>query len=53
MADASVAESINQSTELANRLRFNGTPTFVINDQIIMGELRDEELQNMVRRLNG
>ncbi len=53
MGDASVAESINLSTELANRLRFNGTPTFVINDRIIMGELRDEELQNMVRALSG
>jgi len=53
MGDASVAESINQSTALANRLRFNGTPTFVINDKIIMGELRDEELQNIVKGLSG
>ena len=52
MADPSVAESINQSTDLANRLRFNGTPTFVINDRIIMGELRDAELQNIVRQLS-
>jgi protein-disulfide isomerase len=52
MADPSVAESINLSTALANKLRFNGTPTFVINDRIIMGELRDEELQNMVRALS-
>ena len=53
MADPAVAESINQSTELANRLRFNGTPTFVINDRIIMGELRGEELQSMVRAISG
>ena len=53
MADPAVAESINQSNALANQLRFNGTPTFVINDRIIMGELRDEELQNMVKALNG
>jgi predicted DsbA family dithiol-disulfide isomerase len=52
MADPSVAESINQSNALANKLGFNGTPTFVINDRIIMGELRDDELQNMVRALS-
>jgi protein-disulfide isomerase len=53
MGDAAVAESINASTDLANKLRFNGTPTFVINDRIIMGELRGDELQSIVRALSG
>ena len=53
MAEPAVAESINQSTALANRLNFNGTPTFVINDRIVMGELRAEELQTMVRAISG
>ncbi len=52
MADPSVAQSINESNALANKLGFNGTPTFVINDRIIMGELRDDELQNIVRQLS-
>jgi protein-disulfide isomerase len=53
MADPVVTESISQSTALANRLNFNGTPTFVINDRIIVGELRGEELQSMVKALSG
>ena len=53
MADPAVVESLSASTALANRLKFNGTPTFVINDRIIMGELRGEELQSMVRALSG
>jgi protein-disulfide isomerase len=53
MADPATAESIAQSTALANRLHLNGTPSFVINDRIIMGELRAEELQSMVKGLSG
>ena len=53
MQDPSVVQSIDASTALANQLKFNGTPTFVINDRIIMGELRGDELQSMVRALNG
>src|SRR5262245_1621018 len=34
MADPAVAESVDQSNALANRLRFNGTPTFVINNRV-------------------
>jgi len=52
MADPAVTESVNQSNALANKLGFNGTPTFVINDRIIMGELRGEELQSMVKALS-
>jgi protein-disulfide isomerase len=50
MADPSVIESVNASNALANRLHFDGTPTFVINGQIIVGELNDEELQNLTKQ---
>jgi protein-disulfide isomerase len=53
MADPATAESIAQSTALANQLRLNGTPSFIINDRVIMGELRAEELQSMVKGLSG
>jgi protein-disulfide isomerase len=53
MAEPAVAESINQSTELANRLHLNGTPTFIVNDRIIVGALQSEELQTMVKALSG
>ena len=53
MADPATAESIAQSTALANQLRLNGTPSFIINDRIIVGELRAEELQSMVKGLSG
>jgi protein-disulfide isomerase len=53
MADPATAESIAQSTALANQLHLNGTPSFIINDRIIVGELRAEELQSMVKGLSG
>jgi len=45
MADPAVLESIKQSNGLADRLHFDGTPTFVINNKIIIGELTDQQLQ--------
>jgi protein-disulfide isomerase len=53
MADPAAAESINQSSTLANRLQLNGTPTFIINDRIIVGEIQSEELQQIVKALSG
>jgi protein-disulfide isomerase len=53
MDDPAVIEQVNQSNALANQLHFVGTPTFVVNDQIIMGELTEDELQRMVDRLKG
>jgi protein-disulfide isomerase len=53
MADPAVMDSITQSTALANKLHFNGTPTFVINDRIIMGALGSDELQSMVKQISG
>lgn len=45
MADPAVLDSIKQSNGLADRLHFDGTPTFVINGKIIVGELTDAQLQ--------
>ena len=49
MADPAVIESVTASNALANRLHFDGTPTFVINGQIIVGRLMDEELQRLTQ----
>jgi protein-disulfide isomerase len=47
MADPAVLESIKQSNGLADKLHFDGTPTFVINNKIVVGELSDTELQQL------
>ena len=47
MADPAVLESIKQSNALADKLHFDGTPTFVINDKIVVGELTDAQLQTL------
>ncbi|HXI99884.1 MAG TPA: DsbA family protein [Micropepsaceae bacterium] len=47
MADPAVLDSIKASNGLADKLHFDGTPTFVINDKIIVGELTDNELQQL------
>lgn len=47
MADPAVLESVKESNGLADRLHFDGTPTFVINNKIIVGELTDAELQQL------
>lgn len=51
MTDPAVLESVKASNELANKLHFNGTPTFVINDKIIVGELTDEQLQQLAGQI--
>jgi protein-disulfide isomerase len=53
MADPAVLESIKQSNGLADRLHFDGTPTFVINDKIVVGELSDSELQQLANATKG
>jgi protein-disulfide isomerase len=45
MADPAVLDSVKQSNALADKLHFDGTPTFVVNDRIVVGELTDVELQ--------
>ena len=47
MADPAVLDSIKQSNGLADKLHFDGTPTFVINNRIIVGELTDAQLQQL------
>jgi protein-disulfide isomerase len=42
---------VKASNELANKLHFNGTPTFVINDKIIVGELTDAQLQQLAGQI--
>jgi protein-disulfide isomerase len=53
MADPAVLESIKQSNGLADKLHFDGTPTFVINDKIVVGELSDAELQQLANATKG
>lgn len=47
MADPAVLDSIKASNGLADRLHFDGTPTFVVNDKIVVGELTDAQLQQL------
>ena len=53
MADPAVLDSIKQSNGLADKLHFDGTPTFVINDKIVVGELNDTELQELTNATKG
>ena len=53
MADPAIADAIKQSIALAAKLHFNGTPTFVINDKIVVGEVTDDELVRFVNQAAG
>jgi protein-disulfide isomerase len=53
MVDPAVIEQVNQSNALATSLHFNGTPTFVVNDKVIVGEMTEDELQSLVDSLKG
>jgi protein-disulfide isomerase len=53
MADPAVLDSIKASNGLADKLHFDGTPTFVINDKIVVGELSDAELQQLTAATKG
>jgi len=53
MADPAVLDSIKASNALADKLHFDGTPTFVINDRIVIGELTAEELQELTNQIKG
>lgn len=50
MNDPAVEDVIKQSIALADKLHFNGTPTFVINNTIIVGELTHGELADLVKK---
>jgi protein-disulfide isomerase len=49
MADPAVLAEVKASNALADKLHFDGTPTFVINNHIVVGELTDDELQQMTK----
>jgi len=53
MADPAVLASVTESNALADKLHFNGTPTFVINDRVIVGELTSDELQSLAKAPKG
>jgi protein-disulfide isomerase len=53
MADPAVIAEVKQSNALADSLHLNGTPTFVINDRIVVGEVTEEELQQLVKGSSG
>jgi protein-disulfide isomerase len=53
MADPAVVAEVNQSNALADSLHFNGTPTFVINDHIVVGEVTSQELQELIKDPKG
>jgi protein-disulfide isomerase len=53
MDDPEVLASIEASTALANKLHLEGTPTFVINDQILVGRVTPEQLRDITNRIKG
>src|SRR6185503_16047176 len=53
MKDPAVLASIQESNALADKLHVNGTPTFVVNDRIVVGELTSEELEALAKAPKG
>lgn len=49
MQDATTLASIKASQDLAQRLHLDGTPSFVINNKVVVGELTDAELAQLVK----
>lgn len=49
MNDPAILDQVKQANALADRLHFDGTPTFVVNNRIIIGELTDEQLQELTK----
>lgn len=49
MASASVEKIIKDNRDLANRLKINGTPTFVLNDQMLRGYVPYDQLTQLVK----
>lgn len=48
MNDASITEEIRATRELAQALQINGTPTFVLEDEMLRGYLEAEQMQVIV-----
>ena len=52
-ADTSIAETIDRTQALAGALGINGTPAFVINDEIHPGALSEDQLRELVAEARG
>jgi len=50
MSAPEIDEHINKSMDLANSLKMNGTPTFLIGDQLAPGLIPLNQLREMARR---
>ena len=48
MDDPAVAESVNASGALAEKLHVDGTPTFIIGNKVVSGELTYDEMQKLI-----
>ncbi len=53
MEDPAVADSIEASRQLADRLLIGGTPTFIIGQEFVIGEMSQEELQHKISEAQG
>ena len=49
MDDPAIAETVSQSNALAHSLHVDGTPTFVVNDKFVVGEVTDADLTSIVK----
>jgi protein-disulfide isomerase len=52
-ADAAISETIDRNQALAVALGINGTPAFVINDEIHPGALSEDRLRELVAKARG
>jgi protein-disulfide isomerase len=53
MQDPAVHASVKASQDLAQRLRLDGTPSFVINNKVVVGQLTAAELTALVKAAGG
>ncbi|MEQ8195620.1 MAG: DsbA family protein, partial [Rhodospirillales bacterium] len=50
MQDPVIQETLQKNIELAQALNINGTPAFVIGDQIVPGAIDLDELKRLVEQ---
>jgi protein-disulfide isomerase len=50
MEDPAVVESVNASNALAEKLQVGGTPTFIIGDKIVGGEMTYDEMEKLIKQ---
>ena len=53
MQDPVVHASVKASQDIAQRLHLDGTPSFVINNKVMVGQLSAEELSALVKAAAG